>query len=416
MRVLAHPAVAWTTLAVAAILQISFIADVIPRLEVTSQAIFWPGILLGYAFFTYVAIGALIASRRPRNPVGWIFIGIGLGWDLQTQAHDALARTLRDPGVAALDPHTWPAVAWPLSLFANAWSMSLLLLPILFLVFPTGRPLSARWTPVMWLAAADAGFGMLTGSTRIGGNSITFPLLIAVLGDLGQILRSIGEGITALGMLVLYPVSVAALVIRLRRSRGVEREQLLWFSYACVLLVLITLLISVLWLVPTTRELDPSAPFPGAMFRGIPFALALVALPVASAIAILRHRLLDIDRLIGRTLVYGALSTTLLMTYAVAVVILQTVVQPITSGSEFAVAASTLVVVALFQPLRRRIQDAVDRRFYRSRYDAARTIDAFTTRMRDQVDLDAVRSEVLGVVGATLSPAHASVWFRNVPS
>ncbi len=236
----------------------------------------------------------------------------------------------------------------------------------------------------MWLVTIDAALGITTSSTQLGGNTIPFPLLPVALGDAGHVVRSIGQAAAALGMLALYPLAVAALVIRVRRSRGVEREQLLWFSYACVLLVLVQLVTSVLWFVPLTRTLDPAAPFPAAMFFGIPFVLTVSALPIASAAAILRHRLLDIDRLIDRTLVYGALSTTLLLTYAAAVVVLQAVLRPITSGSEVAVAASTLVVVALFQPLRRRIQDLVDRRFYRSRYDAARSLDAFTVRMRDR--------------------------------
>jgi hypothetical protein len=138
-----------------------------------------------------------------------------------------------------------------------------------------------------------------------------------------------------------------------------------------------------------------------------------VPVPIATAIAIFRYRLFDIDVIIRRTLVYGALSIALALTYVVLVVVVQAGLRPFTAGSELAVAASTLLTLALVQPMRQRIQAAVDRRFYRSRYDGARTLDAFTARMRDQVDLDAVRHEVLDVVGTTVRPAHASVWLRG---
>jgi hypothetical protein len=412
-RLPARAAIPWALLALASTLRVAMARDVIARPELSATSLLWPGLLLSAAFFTYTAVGALIAARRPANPVGWIFIGIGLSWDLLNSARPALLGILREPGVAPLDPHTWPALAWILSLLSNAWIVSFLLLPVLFLVFPSGRLLSPGWRPVLWLAAVDGVLGATTSSTQLDKNTVGFPVLPVVLGEAGEVLRHVGQTVSALGMLALYPLAVAALVIRVRRARGVEREQLLWFSYSCVLLVLVFVVTAVLYSIPLTRSLDPDAPFPVAMFLGIPFALAVAALPIASAVAILRHRLLDIDRLIDRTLVYGTLSTALLLTYVGAVVVLQALLGPITSGSELAVAASTLVVVALFQPLRRRIQDLVDRRFYRSRYDAARTLDAFTARMRDEVDLDAVRREVLDVVGITLRPAHASVWLRG---
>jgi hypothetical protein len=149
------------------------------------------------------------------------------------------------------------------------------------------------------------------------------------------------------------------------------------------------------------------------MFGGVPFVLALIALPIGTAVAILRYRLYDIDLLINRTLVYGLLSAALAATYFTGVVVLQAALRPLTGGSEVAVALSTLTVVAVFAPLRRRIQTAVDRLFYRSRYDAGRTLDAFGAALRDEVDLDSVRADLLDVVGATLRPAHASLWLRE---
>ncbi len=156
MRILLHPVVPWAAVAVAAAARVGLVQDLIARGNELSRTSFvWTELLLDAAFFTYTAIGALIASRRPANPVGWIFIAIGLSWDLLNAARPALLSVLREPGVAALDPHTWPALAWILSLLSNAWIVSFLLLPVLFLVFPAGRLISPRWRPVLWLVAVD---------------------------------------------------------------------------------------------------------------------------------------------------------------------------------------------------------------------------------------------------------------------
>ena len=407
-------ALAWGVLAVAIVLRIGLIAELINRwAELASTAFIWTSLLLTLVFFTYTAIGAFIASRRPWNAVGWIFIGIGLSWDLLGVSRTALGQILREPSIVPLDPLTWPASAWALSLLANAWAITFVLVPALFLVFPSGRLLSSRWTPVAWLAVADAVFGLITGTTQLNRNVVGFPLLGVALGETGDLLRHVGSAAAAAGMIALYPLAVGALVTRLRRSRATERTQLLWFSYACVLLVVVFVVLSLLWLVPATRAFDPDAPFPVAMFLGIPFALAVVALPIASAVAIFRHQLFDIDLLINRTLVYGVTTATLIATYALTVLVAQTLLHPVTQGSELAVAASTLATAALIQPVRRRVQRTVDRRFYRSRYDAARTLDALAARLRDEVDLGALRRELIRAVGETMEPAHASVWLRE---
>jgi hypothetical protein len=186
----------------------------------------------------------------------------------------------------------------------------------------------------------------------------------------------------------------------------VERQQLKWFLFGVSLMVIFLI---------TATLAEITVGYQAARdLSGIGAAVALAAPAVTATIGILRYRLFDIDVLINRTLVYGAVSAVLVATYAAVVVLLQALLRPFTAGSDLAVAASTLVVVALFQPIRRRVQDAVDRRFYRSRYDAARTLDAFTARLRDEVELDALRADLLGVVGDTLRPRHASVWLREV--
>jgi len=310
-----------------------------------------------------------------------------------------------------------PVLVWVIPLLLNLWAVSFNLLAVLLLVFPTGRVLSPRWRPIVWLAFALIPLGMISAGTSREGGDIeaisTFPLLEVVLGaEAGSAMRDIAQGIFGVSQLALTAIAAVSLAIRYRRSRGAERQQLKWLAYAALLFAAVFVGTAVIFFSPL-RALDPDAPIPPAVFGGIPFILGLAAIPVAVGVAILRYRLYDIDVLINRTLVYGAVTALLGATYFGAVVIIQALLRPFTSGSELAVAASTLLVVALFQPLRGRIQDVVDRRFYRSRYDAARTIDAFGIRLRDEVDLEAVRGDLVAVVHDTIRPSHASLWLRG---
>jgi cytochrome bd-type quinol oxidase subunit 2 len=201
-------------------------------------------------------------------------------------------------------------------------------------------------------------------------------------------------------LLAVMLAAVAAVLVRLRRARGVERQQLKWFAYAASLLGVAVVVAVVL----------PSAA--SSLVDTVTIMLALAALPVAVGIALLRYRLYEIDRLINRTLVYGLLTALLIGVYAGLVFLLGDLLNPADGSSELAVAASTLAVAALFQPARRRVQAVVDRRFNRRRYDAARTVEAFSARLRDQVDLDTLSAELLGVVDDTVQPTQASLWLR----
>jgi hypothetical protein len=198
--------------------------------------------------------------------------------------------------------------------------------------------------------------------------------------------------------------AMAALVVRLRRSRGTERLQLKWFAYVTALM-LVALLLAALSLAAPGLTGDTL----GSIGWGSFLLLVVVGLPVTIGTAILRHRLYDIDVVINRTLVYGVLTVSLAATYLGLVLLIGLAV----GRSGFAVAVSTLAVAALFRPLRTRIQAAVDRRFYRRRYDAARTLESFGTRLRDELDLDALRGEIAAVVGETVQPAHVSLWLRS---
>jgi hypothetical protein len=204
--------------------------------------------------------------------------------------------------------------------------------------------------------------------------------------------------------LTFLAISWAAVVIRFRRSRGIERLQIKWFFYA---VGLVLLAFAVLFPPAFIGTVIPSEIF----FFTFNFSFMLI--PLSVGVAILRYRLYDVDRLINRTVVYGVTTGTIGLTFFAGVVVLPALLRPVISGSEIAVAASTLVSFALFQPIRRRVQSAVDRRFYRSRYDAARTLDAFSVRLRDEVDLDAVRADLIDAVRRTVQPAHASVWLRE---
>ncbi len=351
----------------------------------------------------YSAVGALLVSLRPRSPIGWLFAIMGV------TAQVGLAT---DSVVSAVGSETGGVAGWLLTLFSGFWFIGYGLVPALLFLFPNGRRPSLRWRIVLTLIGLDTVLGTLSSSTPSVSAPIT-PALAAYFGsDAALAIVDDLQGYAGLSLMALFAAGALALVVRTRRSRGVERQQLKWIAFAGVLLALTFAGTTIIFFSPL-RALDPEAPFPTALFGGFPFVAALVAVPLASAVAILRYRLYDIDLLIKRTVVYGATSAAIGATFFVGIVALQGVLKPVTSGSELAVAASTLISFALFQPIRRRIQTEVDRRFDRSRYDAARTVDAFADQLRDEVDLDALRADLLAAVGRTMAPAHAALWLRK---
>jgi hypothetical protein len=342
------------------------------------------------AFATFVVVGALIVRHRPGNAVGWMFAAIALlavlGALGEEYAIFASARHLPGPVLAAW----FGSWAWYPTL-----ALTLVFTPLLF---PTGRLLSPRWRLVAWPAAAVmaaiTGLAALQQTIELApGRMVANPFGLAGVenpenGRLGAVLFPL------LGPLVL--AAFASLVVRFRRSRGDERQQLKWITFAAALL-------------PLTFAGDLLPDTAGNLL----FAVVVSFLPVAAGVAILRYRLYEIDRLINRTLVYGLLSALLAGIYAALVL-----VGGLLSGGlrgqppPWAVAGATLAVAALFQPARRRIQQVVDRRFDRRRYDAARTVDAFSGRLREELDLDALAAELLAVVERTVQPTAASLWLR----
>jgi hypothetical protein len=277
--------------------------------------------------------------------------------------------------------------------------------------FPDGRPPDRVFAILLWavvtfivvavvasaLAAQPIPAPLTYAAPHAGSPSRSIPNPFAVHGPLGDLMLLAASGINIVAPLVL--IAPLALVVRFRRSGGIERQQLKWLTYTAAIAFGLALIAFV----------APPGPITVLDVTSI-FGIGL--LPIAIGIAITRYRLYDIDVLIRRTLVYASVSAVLLATYVGGVGLLQTILAPITAGSGVAVAISTLVVVALFQPVRTRIQAAVDRRFYRSKYDAERTLDAFAARLRDEVDLVALQGELLGAVNETVQPAYASVWLR----
>jgi hypothetical protein len=306
-------------------------------------------------------------------------------------AQELVQYGLRHPGAV-------PALEWIGWVSNWAWVPAILMILLLPVLFPDGRPLSPGWRPLVWAIMAGA-LVSLIGSALVPG-IVDAPSLPNPLGLSGAAGARLEQALPKLflGLPVVAVAATASLIVRFRRARGVERQQLKWLAYAAGVLALASV-IQDSWLGGwATAAVD----------------VALLAIPTAIGVAILRYRLYDIDRLINRTLVYGLLTAMLAAVYAAVVLALGQLFGGI--GSEppsWAVAGATLAVAALFQPARRRIQAVVDRRFNRRKYDAAKTIDAFGARLRDQVDLDTLLVELLAVVDQTMQPTTASLWLRQ---
>ncbi|HJU02731.1 MAG TPA: hypothetical protein VJ966_16175 [Actinomycetes bacterium] len=345
------------------------------------------GLLLAFAAF--VGVGALVVAHRPGNAIGWVFSAIGLLAVTGAMAEEYAGYAVR------IHPGQLPGGVVAGWYSSWAWFPTVALVVIFTpLLFPDGRPPSPAWRPVAWLAVAGTAAAVVLAALQPtieldDGHVADNPIGVAGIPDPE-------DGILNLLLGLLVVAAVVSLVVRFRRSRGDERLQLKWFTYAAALLPLILL-----------GDLLPDAA------SSVLFAVGISLLPVAAGIAVLRYHLYEIDRLINRTLVYGLLTALLAGVYAGLVVLLGRLFGELGGRPpSWAVAGATLAVATLFQPARRRIQRAVDRRFNRRRYDAARTVEAFSIRLRDQVDLATLSAELLAVVDQTMQPTRASLWLR----
>ena len=329
-------------------------------------------------------LGGLIASRLPRNPYGWLWLGFGLGLAIQSLAmsYEAYALVVEPGSLAA--PRT---ISHVLELGGQ---VALTLAPLLMLLFPTGRLPSRRWRPLAWT------------STTAG----AVLLFLVLLFDNPE---QVGGAIAIVTIVVVYVLftalllSALSIVVRYRRASGAERQQLKWFALAAV----------VIGVVAAGHLLFLDLLLPEAVLNLLD-AATITCLYVAVGIAILRYRLYDIDIIINRTLVYGSLTVTLVLVYFGSVVGLQYILRALTGQeSQLAIVASTLVIAALFNPLRRRIQNFIDHSFYRRKYDAAKTLEAFSAKLRDETDVDILNSELLSTVRETIQPEHVSLWLKE---
>jgi hypothetical protein len=343
----------------------------------------------------YAVAGTILASRRPANPVGWFLLGIGLVTAVRGLAGEY---ALADPSHHGAVWAAW-YVGWSLILLFPAG-----LLASLLLLFPDGRPLTRRWWAAFWGAAAVAASLLVItwldpAPIKVGGlPNVPNPTGVSSLSHLQY--GVLGNGIWAFSLVFLL-LAVVSVVLRYRRSAGEERLQLKWFAYAAA--VSLGLIFALLPVQPT--GMAGQVVYDMAIVTGIGLAL-----PVAIGTAVLKYRLYAIDKIISRTVSY-ALVTGLVVGVYLGCVALLTRVLPVRGG--VGVAVSVLAAAALFNPLRRRVQGAVDRRFNRARYDAERVVTQFSVQLRDQVDLDVLGDGLLGVVDQVLAPAHLSLWLRE---
>jgi hypothetical protein len=341
-------------------------------------------------------IGAIIASRLPANPLGWLFCAAA--------SVSAVAHLSGEYAIYALiaQPDTLPAgkaLAW---LTSWVWILFIGCIALSLLLFPDGRLPGRRWAWLAWLTVLLTSVGAVWQAFSPG-----------VIDSLGTIRNPLGyeglpranEPVQTMVFALLFVVVAPSLTVRMRRARRIERQQIKWPAYTAVMAATGSVL-----------TYNIAEPIGAPWLEWISFVIVMVALvcfPISVGIAIVRYRLYDIDLIINRTLVYGSLTTTLVALYFGVIVVLQGIFVALTGQqSTLAVVASTLLIAALFTPMRRRIQGFIDRRFYRSKYDAAKTLEAFSARLRNETDLDALSDDLVGVVRETMQPTHVSLWLQ----
>jgi hypothetical protein len=386
---------------------LSLVLTALSLLLLLVQTLSYPDVLIfahwldgTLAAISLSTVGAVIASRSlPNNPIGWLFCTLGLVYAVDNfSAQYAIFTLLATPG-------SLPAG------YAAAWIFSWLPIPQLglvafvLLVFPSGRLPSPRWRWFFWLSLLLTLVGTIWQMFDPG------PVFY-----LGGIYNPLGvEGLPNLRRLIqtlLYAVilaSAASLFVRRVRARGVERQQLMWVTYSTTLAVIGLILTF------SISELTGSVWLGWAGY--VVLLVGLIGIPISMGIAITRYRLYEIDLVINRTLVYGSLTGLLALLYFGSVTTLQYLFSLLTGqGNTIAIVATTLAIAALFNPLRRRIQSVIDRSFYRRKYDAAKTLEEFAAKLRDETDLQRISEDLVEVVDETMQPSHVSLWLSSFPS
>jgi uncharacterized membrane protein YhdT len=390
---------AWGSCALSLVLTALSLLLLILNLSYPNAHLYEPWLDNTLTAISYAPVGALIASRHPENPVGWLLCLYGFVISLSYfSAEYAIYALLAQPdSLPAGEAMAW-VFSWMLPLVIGFSTLS-------YLLFPTGRLPSRRWRWAVWLTVAFIVVGVLLGAFSSGPLSdlgpIQNPLGIVSLAD-------IYSAILYTTFSVLLVAVISSVFVRLRRAGGVEHQQIKWFAYA---VAANAIAVVVAYVIPGLIETP-------LWFERVGFALnniVIPAIPIAIGIAILRYRLYDIDLLINRTLVYGSLTLMLALVYFGGVTATQAVFTALTGQEQqpqLAIVISTLVIAALFTPLRRRIQSFIDRSFYRRKYDAAKTLEVFSAKLRDETDLDALSDDLVVVVRETMQPAHVSLWLK----
>src|SRR5215213_4078670 len=374
--------------------------------DVVAKSVF--AVVFAAIVLSFSTAGALIATRQPRNPIGWIMIVAGFGLAATILTGNYVELSLAQP------PGRLPATEWVIWVTQWVWVPAFgPALTFLLLLFPNGRLPSRRWRPVGWLAVA----AMVTlgcGVAFMPGPLPDYPQIRNPVGltllEGSFLAGEVGSILAYLSLVASTVLSASSMVVRFRRAVGEERQQIKWFAFAAGFAALG-------WVVNTLAYANVGGT--ESLFLAVAQLLQLLSLlgiPLAVGIAILKYRLYDIDVIINRTLVYGSLTATLALVYFGCVTATQALFRALTGQQELpqlVVVASTLVIAALFTPLRRRIQSFIDRRFYRSKYDARKTLEAFSARLRDETDLQALNGELTRVVRETMQPSHVSLWLRR---
>jgi hypothetical protein len=342
----------------------------------------------------YSTVGAIIANRLPESPIGWLFCAIGLSFGIVHFSAEYAAYALLAPSRSLPGGEVF---AW-LTSWVGIFGLGLVV--FLDLLFPNGRLPSARWRWFAWFTAIALLPAVILSALSPGliiSSTLDNPLGVERLPDFPRAIEAFMYGLIVVG--------ASSMLTRLRHAGTIERQQIKWFAYATVVVISGVILKNTVY---------PAVGVTWVWWVGLVLtAVGVVSSPFAMGVAIFRYRLYDIDTLINRTLVYGSLSAILVALYFGGIVVLQSLfVVLIGEKSTLAVVASTLVIAALFTPFRRRIQKVVDRRFYRSNYDARKTLEAFSAHMREETDLEALSDDLVGVVRETMQPAHVSLWLR----
>jgi hypothetical protein len=355
-------------------------------------------LVLFVPFLAFPLVGALIASRRPENPIGWICLTAGFFWMLLLLGESPSSLVPNSVALDALTQWTWVPPVGLLGIY-------------MILLFRDGKLPSRKWRPLAWFSGAVMVL-VSVALTLIPGRLDGHPGVRNPFGLEGH--PMVAQALP--GVIVLLPVCILAsatsLIWRYRRSRGEVREQIKWVAFAASLvgvMYLISLVGGLFFAPEATQGSTGTPPFGDILLSAV--LLSYAGVPIAVGFAVLKYRLYDIDIIINRTLVYGSLTATLVALYFVGIVVLQRLFVVLTGQqSTLAVVASTLLIAALFSPLRRGIQSFIDRRFYRRKYDAAKTLEAFSAKLRDETDLDALSDDLVGVVRETMQPDHVSLW------